>query len=356
VEIPSRPSCPKCRIELIKLFTLGGATDTTHFETLSLRAIQDSRGRIYVGPIRWTSILVFDSTGQRLGSIGRPGKGPGEFDVITDFVVGNADSLHVLDLFGVRATILEPEFHKYVRVTEILDHQRQNPVVMPSGEMVAFVSFPGDTGIVLHSPQGKVLRRFGVVMPPDGTRERVEGSHTATYLRWLSLADSTRIWMARPGLYRIERWNIRGGIDLALERSPVWWRGETEGTVPRYYREQKPKPLLFGIYQDSERRLWVTVRVPKADWKQLDPIGTDDRCRRTDTALKCRSVDRERADYLDTMIEILDPATGKLITSQRFPYLFSGQGIQQGGLVTIEEENADGVLYWHIYRLRLREQ
>jgi hypothetical protein len=66
----------------------------------------DRRGNLYVGD-RW-AIRIFDPDGRALGSVGRQGRGPGEFDAIASVSLTPGDSLFVFDGGLRRVTVLEP--------------------------------------------------------------------------------------------------------------------------------------------------------------------------------------------------------------------------------------------------------
>ncbi|HEX7243396.1 MAG TPA: 6-bladed beta-propeller [Longimicrobiaceae bacterium] len=61
-------------------------------------------GRVYVADGMTQAISVFSPQGKRLGTVGRRGDGPGEFQGIRDLVVGRGDSLFVLDVGAQRVS------------------------------------------------------------------------------------------------------------------------------------------------------------------------------------------------------------------------------------------------------------
>lgn len=64
----------------------------------------DASGRIYVADAMTHAIRVFSPAGEPLGSVGRRGRGPGEFTRLQDVVVARGDSLFALDIALQRVT------------------------------------------------------------------------------------------------------------------------------------------------------------------------------------------------------------------------------------------------------------
>jgi hypothetical protein len=122
-QVPATASCSTCAIRLTVVGRLGGSADLPGDVTPQSRVARDSRGRLYV--TRATSagsLLVFDSTGRYLQSIGRLGSGPGEFQFVAGVAVDAGDSVHVFDPALLRRTVLTPDYHV----------ARTTPLAMPA--------------------------------------------------------------------------------------------------------------------------------------------------------------------------------------------------------------------------------
>jgi hypothetical protein len=72
-----------------------------------------------------------------------------------------------------------------------------------------------------------------------------------------------------------------------------------------------PAPGMSGISVDSLGRVWVSVRIPRSDWKRYVTPYFDPNLRQN--AVKPTSVDAIWA----TVVEVSDPRTAKVIASTR---------------------------------------
>src|SRR4051812_40140785 len=109
IMIAGDPTCTRCRIELVPVAMIGGASsgDEIGGDVLAYMAI-DSRGRIFVSDrAALGAIQIFDTTGRRIGKVGRDGKGPGEYNPYgVGLKVGAGDSVHVFDARNGRHSVL----------------------------------------------------------------------------------------------------------------------------------------------------------------------------------------------------------------------------------------------------------
>lgn len=90
-------------VELQQDLVLGDATGATFGEVLRLGV--NSRGTIYVGDGSNASVFIFSASGTALDTIGRRGRGPGEFTAVHDLTVGRGDSLYVFDANAMRLSV-----------------------------------------------------------------------------------------------------------------------------------------------------------------------------------------------------------------------------------------------------------
>lgn len=74
----------------------------------NLHVAVDSHGLIYVGDWMNTNVRVFSVEGAPLETIGRRGRGPGEFTAIHQVVVARGDSLYVYDASAFRLSVFAP--------------------------------------------------------------------------------------------------------------------------------------------------------------------------------------------------------------------------------------------------------
>lgn len=79
----------------------------------------DSRGQLYVTDRDLHSIRVFSGTGDRIGTVGRAGEGPGEFASRPHIQLGPADSLYALETRANRITVFAPDDHAPVETIDV---------------------------------------------------------------------------------------------------------------------------------------------------------------------------------------------------------------------------------------------
>jgi len=73
------------------------------------RALRQSGGRFVISEDQSRELRFFSRTGEHERTVGRPGSGPGEFQIIHDLGLFGGDSLFVWDSRLRRATVLSPE-------------------------------------------------------------------------------------------------------------------------------------------------------------------------------------------------------------------------------------------------------
>jgi hypothetical protein len=108
VENPADPPVEQWSVSPGPLVDLGGEDvpdDEALFRVESAFRLSD--GRIVVGDGGSRSLKLFGPAGTLLGSIGRPGDGPGEFRGINQFELLSGDSLAVWDFAQARLTVFD---------------------------------------------------------------------------------------------------------------------------------------------------------------------------------------------------------------------------------------------------------
>ncbi len=103
-----RDSNPSYRADPTPVLDLGGGTDLADEFSGTVIALPMSDGRLVVANAGTSEIRFFDRTGQRIGSFGRKGSGPGEFERIASMLVGAGDSVLVFDQGTRRLTVIGP--------------------------------------------------------------------------------------------------------------------------------------------------------------------------------------------------------------------------------------------------------
>jgi len=304
--------CRSCRIVLERETTLG-ADSGPNVVTSTFFVKRDSRGRLYsVFQFEPSAIVVFASDGAFLQKIGHEGAGPGEFRYILGLHVADGDTLHLFDVGNQRRTVLSPEY-------EVVRSHRIPPALMPDayaflpdGALVvnALVPTPAGAGYPLHllTAEGDVERSFGT----DDTyiTPRTEYTHT---VRRVAPGDSG-VWAVPWTRYVLQLWSRDGTMRRQWRRSVPWF--EPYEQIEPLSEEGPPAPMVAGLSVDAHGYLWVAVTVADSRWRsnlrrETGPDGPQ---------VFPKAVER----VYDTILEMIDPGTGRLIVSERLDQKISG--------------------------------
>lgn len=128
--------------------------------------------------------------------------------------------------------------------------------------------------------------------------------------RELAPADNGRFWAAHPNRYWIEEWELEG-IRRRIVRDAAWFPSHPGGFG--FSPDEPPKPMLVDLQVDSRGRLWVLATVADQNWRTA-LVGLPDEAHGGEV----RYVPEDINDYLDTVVEVIDPDSGQLLLSSRF--------------------------------------
>ncbi|CAN5855410.1 hypothetical protein BH23GEM9_BH23GEM9_18590 [soil metagenome] len=332
--VPEAPSCRGCRIELEPVITL---TDTEpHWFGRMFSATSDSRGRLHgsdwgVDP---GVVHVLGADGAWLASYGRQGRGPGEGIGVTAPFFGPGDTAFVYDLRLSRFTIWSPRFElvRSFRVSgQVIDAVVQRAEAMTLSARLA--EAPGLPLHVIDTRDGSIIRSFGPRQPPDAPPQRASRRLAASRM-------SGSFWAARLTEYVIERWDTSGRLLLQLKRTVSWFPPNVE---PR--GDGPPSPAITAIWEDERGPIWVMIVVADQNWQR-----NHDRLRRMQTGPEVLIQPADQHGLGDTVLEVIDPATGALLASRRLdPAFFS----RAGGLLFRYTEGVHGTPSYELFRPRL---
>jgi hypothetical protein len=280
----------------------------------------DSRGRIYVGDLNRAEVSVLAGDGTLLRTLGKSGKGPGEFKWINDVQVLPGDSLLVYDRGLGRITVFAPASDTVAYTVDLAAASRLLPpasvvrlagrqgyvgtVIEPfraSGDdprqdyereqVVRLLALDGsvtrDSVLVLRAGQDILTARTGrsvTAMPnPFGRPGEVKvGPGGRLYYGW---GDSLSISIYSSGGQRA------GGFSLPYERPPVTdedirgtFASESEARqfqpavrsfVDTYASGTWPAFRTFSV--DDRGRIWIGLLAPAGEptkWTAFDDEGT----------------------------------------------------------------------------------
>lgn len=310
IVVPDSP-CNECRISLAWVATLGADADPLSPSAFQVGVTQDSRGLYYLAPTADLAVMaVYDQNGSFLKALGRAGEGPEEYGFIMRTEVMPGDSLLVLDVGNYRLTVLSP-LHAPVRSMR-MNGRFTSAAVLPDGRLLVHgrVRSPERAGFPLHilAPDGRITDSFGSVVP-ESRRDRPQAD-----LRQLSAVRDGKVWTAHLDRYEMELWSLEGELLRSVTRRTEWF--QPWDYIDGQELDVSLQPMTVAVWQDRQERLWTMVRVPAPDARP----PTRARAEREQPMPPFDVVDAGH----DSIIEVIDPLTGRLLASQRFPQYLMG--------------------------------
>lgn len=228
--------------------------------------------------------------------------------------IGPGDSLWVFD-GSRRVLVFDPAGVPGRQFTLPLD--AWDALVLDDGRLVVSPANTGDSNLLaLLTGEGVLLRALG-------------GGEPA--LRLLLRGPDGEVWsLLATRQWRLEQWDTLLGRRAVVDRFPDWYQ-----PYPTYRGPDAatpPLPSITGGWFDSTGRIWVMGRARDPDWRTgITPasggIG--------DSSVVITDLDK----VFDTVIEIVDPATGYGITQARFDTLYpliAGAGVIGRGIPPVE--------------------
>lgn len=336
-------SCTRCTISLRKIATLGRIEDA-EFPGVSITSDLgvDKTGRFYATSINADKILVYDRTGQLLKTIGRAGRGPGEFTSATKLALGPGDSLHVIDGFRIESFTPDGAYARNVNLFLLVN----SPFVVFGAGSFGITSDPRVSGartFAVVEPNGK-LTQVGQV-PEDPMR-------CPTCYRMLAASNAPRqLWTTLTSKYAIERWS-RDGVfrdNVIVVKSP-WMTDWSSPALPNI--SVPPKSMIRWVREDANDRLWVLGEIPKTTWKPNPPRpGAPTGFGRVNKPLGGTAPTAAQLERMITVVDVLDLKANRIYVSQSFP----GQIMRliTPGLFARAYEDVNGIPVWDIYRAEI---
>lgn len=247
-------------------------------------------------------VKVYGPDGGWMRTIGRAGRGPGEFSHAM-FLHSRPDGLEIYDQGLLRVTRLDTE-HEVVD-TRRVDVQAVEMAFFEDGALVANAQMytPTRAGLplVVVDPSGRLGPSFGADPPITGVRQR--------FLMWRNLSVAPgqgAVWSAVLTEYRAELWGRDGLLRKVMVGALDWfppgdWYGRpiaNGGTLG------EPFPGLVGVQEDVDGVLWLLFHRPDPRWAEAIGTGVDPYGRSRQTV-----TDQNR--YMDTVVKAVDLATGR---------------------------------------------
>ncbi|TVP43049.1 MAG: 6-bladed beta-propeller [Gemmatimonadales bacterium] len=281
-------------------------------------------------------LKVFGADGSFLRSVGRAGDGPGEFRTINHLGLLDGDTIEVYDLGGLRIQRFGPRFEPG-SITRVPEFHAASMARTTDGRRVvnAVVALPSGIGLPLHllSEDGQILASFGSEPPIEDLR--------ASHRRHFSLTPRETAWATPHTEYRLEEWSWEGRRLRTLVRNAPWLTRDGDLLLSP---DGVPNPWVRAIREDREGRLWVVALVPGTDWES--GVGPQEQF----TGEVLTGINNmERA--FDTIIEVIDPDSGRILGSQRLS--MPVQGFVDDGRVYAVEITPIGDYRISVWELKL---
>jgi len=220
----------------------------------------DASGHIYVTDSGNSRVLKLSPEGQLVGSFGRRGQGPGEFQIMGGVAVDGQGRLYVTDRTTNRLKVLsargdEARNVHLAGITGEIGLLGSGEAVVTKGLLFSEASVPGLLLVVDGS--GRVLRTVGRQEPRDDWDEYRYFNRTA-----LATDQAGRIYLAYGTRNRIERYDPEGSLDLVMDRPLNYDVSETVGQVkrrvgPREMELPQVNIVSKAIAVDDAGRIWV---------------------------------------------------------------------------------------------------
>lgn len=341
VVVRGSAGCRGCDVVVTPSVRLGSVDGPGMIEHIETRAVRDSRGRFILKANYPSSLSVFAPDGRYLRDIGGAGGGPGEFRAIGSVSLLPGDTLVVFDWESSRFSLYSADY-EYLTSGPLPLTPELSSLALPSGRFVFNTTLfsPNEIGQPLH------------LVDRNGVRERSFGSASGVYRpdipflmsRAIAPSRSGLLWSALRTEYRIDLLDPATGELKRIVRREIPWFPPGLRPEPRGGEASlEPKPFIFDVREDRSGRLWVLIAVADSDWRSaVRPPSANER--------HGTVIDEQR--YRDTVIEVLDPDSGRLLASVRLPHHMK-QFVSEDLIGTVLED-ANGTPRFQTWQVRLR--
>ena len=242
--------------------------------------------------------LAYADDGRFLGTLDASGDSAGGFREPLFARVGPGDSLWLFDN-AQRALVFGPD-RAWVRTVQMSVGPWDAVLAVDGRILIASSSSERPFPLQLLSATGVIEREFA----GDSVSQSIHSPR-----RVIRAPDGSWWTMPMQFRYRLEHWDTTGVLVGVIERAPEWYPPYAQSQGPS--REQAPSPMLMDAWFDSAGRLWLLGKTADPHWASgLLPRTV------SDGAGGPAIGDADKV--YDTVIDVLNPATGALLASTRF--------------------------------------
>lgn len=295
------PRCVECSIALTPVIQIGFTEAPVAPASGALIALDRNHERfmLVAAPFR-SEFHEFDASGRYVTSVGQEGPGPEEYSFIAALEFDASDSLWVFDTGNARIDVFGPDLARARSLP--IEGTVQDVIALNDGTFAIRGILTDSTGAISVA---RLLRRDGSTFPLVREGDGPSGVDPAGELGALAEdRDRRQLWVSALHAYSIQLRSTFGEVDRTFERAPPWFQVASPSVLDRY-PDLDLQPTILDLAVDVTGKLWVIA-------------GTTDRHLPPPEAATDGVVDID--DWVDTVIEVIDPAGGALITSARFDH------------------------------------
>jgi hypothetical protein len=332
ITISDNVTCGSCSVRFERILDVGSSRDSVLLTPLSAFGVAPD-GMVLASPTSERgTIAVYDRNGRFLRTLGRRGDGPGEFRIVANFAFAG-DQVHVLDYGAGKISVFSRDL-KLQGTHAIAAPVDGNSDLLVQGDRYLYnvLSIGKGGGTIAVVRGGNLIS--DTISKPNQSGGAVSASQYSSFRR-MGSSGANRFWAAPINLYRLERWTVAGQLEAIVVRDAAWFRPWSRaGPLPWV---GPAAPMLTGVRLGPDNLLWVTIIVAK------EPFTPAPQGARVGAA--------DMSDFVDTIIEIIDPSSGSLVYSGRF----SGERrfVGNDGHIGTFVQDADGIITWTLWRMHL---
>ncbi len=217
----------------------------------------DSKGNIYVSDRIKNRVQVFNKTGLYIRTIGKEGRGKGEFMKFTDMYVDVFDNLYIADNDNKRIQVFTPagNFLKEIPV----DVKDPRYLTVDSKKNV-YVHHVGDKAAVRkYDFEGNKIAAFGEIL---NAREDI-GKKSKTYSQArLAVDKDDNLYVSYRPVYKIDKYSPEGVLLMTFNRGMTDRQKAQKDKFRDDNLNTNRARYIFhisDIFIDHEDRIWITL-------------------------------------------------------------------------------------------------
>ncbi len=331
VTIRDSITCAACRLTLERVVEIGGTRDSVILTVNTRFIVSPDGARIFAFPTATPGVIaVYGSRGTLIRTMGREGRGPGEFTNVFGATLSDG-RLYVIDKGGQRINVFGPAlaFEREIKMIENLT-DRDGIIVVGNRVVISSVYQTPPT-----TPAPVAMLDF------DGARIRTvspepDSVPTRARRRYLAESRGDRFWVAPFNRYELQLWDTAGRQQRTIVRDAPWFRPYVEQTSVETVR---PQPQLKSVREDDAGLLWVALLVADLRWAPV-PLSR-----------AAEALDGNRV--WDTRIEALDPRSASLLATYTTDNVL-GKVMASQPMFSSYRTDANGYVIWTLHRPRLQ--